>query len=108
MVSVYVRNGEIAASGPDVDSSNVWWVHMILRVPRRANLELASANGGIAVRNMLGHVTARATNGGISLASCAGQNRLMTGSGGVSPDPSSRRTQGNPRNHPLSLPPHPR
>src|SRR5713226_6820965 len=38
-VAVSIRNGEIATRGPDVDSSNVWWVHMILRVPRRANLD---------------------------------------------------------------------
>jgi hypothetical protein len=102
-VAVSVRNGEIAASGPDVDSSNVWWVHMILRVPRRANLDVASANGGIAIRNMLGRVTARATNGGISLASCAGENRLSTGSGGISLDSNSGSTEATTDNGPISL-----
>jgi hypothetical protein len=102
-VAVSIHNGEIAASGPDVNSSNVWWVHMILRVPRRANLELASANGGIAIRNMLGHVTAHATNGGISLASCAGENRLTTGSGGISLDMNSGSIDATTDNGPISL-----
>ncbi|SRR5258708_945496 len=102
-VGVSIRNGEIATNGPDVNSSNVWWVHMILRVPRRANLDVASANGGIAIRNMIGRVTARATNGAISLASCAGENRLTTSSGGISLDHNSGSVDATTADGPISL-----
>jgi hypothetical protein len=102
-VNVSVRNGEIAASGPAIDHDNVWWVHMILRVPRSANVDVLSANGGIAIRNMMGRVTARATNGGILLASCSGENRVSTGNGGISLDKVSGHTEATALNGPIAL-----
>jgi hypothetical protein len=100
-VAVAVRPGEIIASGPEMNATQTWWVHMILRVPRSANVDVAAANGGIAVRNMTGSVTARATNGGISLASCTGDNRVETENGGISLDKIGRidaTTQNGPIN----------
>ena len=82
-VGVAVSPGEIVALGPEVDATRTWWVHMILRVPRHANVDVRAANGGIAVRNMTGRVSATATNGGISLAACTGENRIETESGGI-------------------------
>jgi len=83
-VSVAVRNGEIVANGPDADANGAWWVHMILRVPKRSNVDVASANGGIAIRNMTGKVTARATNGGISLDAITGQIDAASENGSIS------------------------
>jgi hypothetical protein len=83
-VSVSVRNGEIVASGPEADAQGAWWVHMILRVPKRANVDVASANGGIAIRNMTGTVTARATNGGISLDAITGAIDAASENGPIS------------------------
>lgn len=102
-VAVLVRPGEIVASGPDLTETQTWWVHMILRVPRSANVDVAAANGGIAVRNMTGRITARATNGGISLASCAGDNRVETENGGISLDKISGRIDATTQNGPISL-----
>lgn len=102
-INVSVRNGEVAATGPAIDHDNVWWVHMILRVPRNANVDVVSSNGGIAIRNMMGRVTARATNGGILLASCGGENRLTTGNGGISLDKVSGRTEATTLNGAIAL-----
>lgn len=102
-VAVLVRPGEIIASGPSLTETQTWWVHMILRVPRSANVDVAAANGGIAVRNMTGRITARATNGGISLASCAGDNRVETENGGISLDKISGRIDATTQNGPISL-----
>ncbi|HSP13908.1 MAG TPA: hypothetical protein VLV78_04060 [Thermoanaerobaculia bacterium] len=85
-VGVAVSPGEIVAHGPEATTTQTWWVHMILRVPRTANVDVQAANGGIAVRNMTGRVSAQATNGGISLASCSGENRIATENGGISLD----------------------
>ena len=82
-VSVSFQNGELSTRGPAAASTRVWWVHMILKLPRNANVDVLSANGGIAIRNMNGRVVAHARNGGISLASCAGENRLSTENGGI-------------------------
>ena len=82
-VSVSFQNGELSTRGPAAASTRVWWVHMILKLPRNANVDVTAANGGIAIRNMNGRVVAHARNGGISLASCAGENRLSTENGGI-------------------------
>src|SRR4051812_8926381 len=68
-VGITFRDGELFTRGPAAASTRVWWVHMILKLPRAANVNVVSANGGIAIRNMSGKVTAHARNGGISLAS---------------------------------------
>ena len=98
-VGVAIHSGEIVARGPQVNASQTWWVHMILRVPRSAKVDVAAADGGIAIRNMRGSITARATNGGISLASCTGENRIQTENGGISLEKIDRvdaKTQNGP------------
>jgi hypothetical protein len=75
--------GRIAPQGPALSADRAWWVHMILEVPRATALELAAANGGIAIRNMHGRIKARTTNGRISLASCIGEQHLHTEGGGI-------------------------
>lgn len=92
-VNVAVRQSEIVAEGPAFNQTQTWWVNMILWVPRAAKLDVTAANGGIAIRNMSGQVTARATNGGISIASCAGENDLQTKNGGISIDKVSGRVR---------------
>jgi DUF4097 and DUF4098 domain-containing protein YvlB len=103
LVAVSYRGGEIAASGPEINQSQVWWVHMILRVPRAANLDVASSNGGIAIRNMNGRVTARAKNGGISIASCAGENKVATENGGITLDKITGPVDAQTQNGPISV-----
>jgi hypothetical protein len=102
-VSVLVRPGEITAGGPELTETQTWWVHMILRVPRSANVDVAAANGGIAVRNMSGRITARATNGGISIASCTGDNHITTENGGISLEKISGHMDATTQNGPISL-----
>jgi hypothetical protein len=102
-IHVAVHNGEIVARGPELNGTQTWWVHMILRVPRSANLDVAAANGGIAIRNMNGRVTARATNGGISLASCTGESHVTTENGGISLDKISGSISATTQNGPISF-----
>jgi len=84
-INISSRNGEVNATGPVIDESQAWWVHMILRVPRNAGIEVTSANGGIAIRNMSGgHITARAKNGGISIEKTSGQIDASTINGPIS------------------------
>lgn len=101
-VGVVVRPGEIAALGPEMNKTQTWWVHMILRVPRSANVDVSTADGGIAIRNMSGRITASATNGGISLASCTGENRIRTENGGISLDKIDR-VDATTQNGPIAL-----
>lgn len=82
-IVVSQRSGEITVAGPPADPSRTWWVNMILFVPRNAWVDVRSSNGGIAIRNMQGQVTASSTTGGISLAQSSGDYRISTTSGGI-------------------------
>ncbi len=85
-VSVTSRNGEIAALGPQNDATQAWWVNMILYVPRKASIDVKASNGGVAIRNMSGRVTAYATTGGVSVAQSTGRYKITTESGGITLD----------------------
>lgn len=79
-------NGEIAAFGPPNDETQAWWVNMILYVPRRANVDVRATNGGVAIRNMSGTVSASSSSGGVSVAQSTGRYKITTGSGGITID----------------------
>ncbi len=102
-VAVTWHNGDIRPRGPEADNSRTWWVHLILRVPRSAAVDLSASNGGIAIRNMSGRVTARATNGAISIAGCDGESTLSTENGGISLENMTGRTQATTQNGPISI-----
>lgn len=102
-VTVTVHSGEIKPRGPEATTTQTWWVHLILRVPRSAAIDVLTANGGIAIRNMAGRVTARATNGGISLASCEGMSHISTENGGISLENITGHTEATTENGPISI-----
>ncbi|MEO8381523.1 MAG: hypothetical protein ABI779_17820 [Acidobacteriota bacterium] len=82
-IQITYQNGEIAANGPGVDDTQAWWANMTLYLPRRSAVDVHAQNGGVAIRNMSGHVTAQATRGGISVAQSSGNYKITTGSGGI-------------------------
>jgi len=102
-VIVTSHNGEVSAHGPENGTTHAWWVHMILRVPKRVAVDVASTSGGIAIRRMNGRVTASATNGGISLAECAGDSKLTSDNGGISLEKITGRIDAAAKNGAISL-----
>lgn len=96
-IDVSSRNGEIAAHGPQLDATQAWWVNMTLYVPRRANIDVRASNGGVAMRNLTGRVTAHATTGGISVAQSSGKYKISTDSGGITLDRVSGLVDANSR-----------
>ena len=102
-IKVDASTDDISATGPASSRTQTWWVHMILQLPRTSSLDVSSANGGIAIRNMTGRVTATATNGGISLVSFAGESSIKTENGGISLDRISGSVQAVSQNGPISL-----
>ena len=96
-INVSSRNGEIAAYGPQLDATQAWWVNMTLYVPRRANIDVRASNGGVAMRNLTGRVTAHATTGGISVAESSGKYKISTESGGITLDRVSGLVDANSR-----------
>ncbi len=83
-VTVVVKDGEISATGPEINESQIWWAHLILQLPKAAKVAIASSNGGIAVRNVHGGIVARTTNGGISLDRVTGAVEATTENGPIS------------------------
>jgi hypothetical protein len=82
-IDVTHTSGEITAGGPPHDDTQAWWANITLYVPRRSSVDVRAENGGVAIRNMAGRVTARATRGGISVAHSSGHYKVNTGSGGI-------------------------
>ena len=85
-IHVSTRTGTITAEGPPIDQTSVWWANMILYVPRGASIDVRGSNGGVAIRNMTGKVTAQTTAGGISVAQSSGRYDVTTESGGITLD----------------------
>lgn len=102
-VKVTSSGEELFSQGPQPSKTQAWWVHMILRVPKSANIDVTSSNGGIAIRNMSSRITARAKNGGISLAYCAGEQKVTTQNGGISLDKISGKLDATTENGSISL-----
>lgn len=92
-IDVAHRDGEIATTGPSADRSHAWWANIILYVPRRAALDVQASNGGVALRNLSGRVSARTTSGGVSVASSSGDFKIETDSGGITLDRVSGRVE---------------
>src|SRR5215212_11424762 len=102
-VSVSHRDGEITAKGPTTDGTQAWWANIILYVPRRAKLDVRAANGGVALRNLSGRVSAKTTNGGISVANSPGDFKIETESGGITLDRVSGRVEAISREGAIAL-----
>jgi hypothetical protein len=106
-VAIGFHSGELFTRGPASAMNRVWWVHMILQLPRSANVNVIAANGGISIRNMSGKVVAHARNGGISLASCGGDNKLSTENGGIAVENVSGKVEAVTDKGTISLKLHP-
>jgi Putative adhesin len=102
-VKVTHSKGEIVAFGPVSDDTQAWWTNMILYVPRRATVDVRAWNGGVAIRNMSGNVTAQATTGGISLAQSSGRYKINTNSGGITLERVSGTVEATSRDGAIAL-----
>lgn len=102
-ITVSHAEGEIVAHGPDLDETQAWWANVILYVPRKTNIDVHAANGGVAIRNVEGHVTASATRGGISVAQSTGRYDITTQSGGITLDRVSGRVSAASHEGPIAL-----
>ena len=102
-INVTHEKGEIAATGPPNDNTQAWWVNMTLYVPRRATVDVRAANGGVAIRNMSGNVTAHATSGGISVAQSSGRYKVSTNSGGITLERVSGTVEASSREGAIAL-----
>ena len=74
---------DIRADGPSTRWRSSWSVSYEIYVPRKANLDLSTNNGGISIENVDGRIEFEANNGGVSLVNLAGAVRGSTSNGGL-------------------------
>lgn len=102
-ISVSYQNGRVEALGPQIDSGQVWWVNLILYVPRGTYVDVRAKNGGVAIRNMNGRIKASATTGGISVVQSTGKYVVSTDSGGITLDRVTGRAEAYSRAGSIAL-----
>jgi hypothetical protein len=102
-IEVTYNDGQIAAQGPPLNETQAWWANMILYVPRRASVDVRAENGGVAIRNMGGNVTAFATSGGISVAKSSGRVKISTNSGGITIESVTGQVEASSREGAIAL-----
>jgi hypothetical protein len=82
-VRVDVSAGQVSATGPDSSTGNGWSVSYEIFVPRQADLNLKTMNGGITINGVRGNIQFNAMNGGVTLKRLAGNVEGRTQNGGL-------------------------
>lgn len=94
-VRILTDGGRIRADGPSTRRRTSWTVSFMLGVPRKANLEAVTTNGGVSAKDVQGRMVFRAVNGGIRLSDVGGDVEAETTNGGVSATLSGSRWSGS-------------
>lgn len=83
-VRVRVAPGEIRSTGPRTGRDESWSVTYFITVPREADLDLATVNGPVGIREVTGRIRATTTNGPLRLDALSGDVRARTSNGPLS------------------------
>jgi hypothetical protein len=78
-----VTDGAVRAVGPEPSDERQWSASFRLDVPRDADLDLQSKNGGLHLSGVAGHVRLSTVNGGIHLEGVGGKVEGSTSNGGL-------------------------
>jgi hypothetical protein len=79
-IRVSFHDGSLETAGPDDEN---WFVFALVRVPRDADLDLSTENGGISLSDVSGRVRTRSENGPVGLTKCSGDVRADTENGPI-------------------------
>ena len=82
-VRIETSGARIFASGPDNRKDYYWEVSYEVFVPRRADLDVETHNGGISIAEVNGKIDFNATNGGVVLRKVGGTVHGSTTNGGL-------------------------
>jgi DUF4097 and DUF4098 domain-containing protein YvlB len=82
-VEIRSTSSDVHAEGPRAGRDESWSVSFEVYVPRRADLDLQTRNGGIRIADVAGDIRFDAVNGGVRLSGLAGDVRGATQNGGV-------------------------
>jgi len=99
-IAVSFDGGELSVRGPE---GRDWVVHLIVRAPRAAGLDLDVTNGPVGVRGMTGAVTAHTQNGPLSFEDSSGQIQAQARNGPISLKSCSGTVHATAVNGPVSV-----
>jgi len=100
-VKATLSGNTVSATGP---SDNNWMAYFIVRVPRGAQIDLETHNGGIGLHHIVdGNITARAMNGPISIKDSNGTFDAETTNGPISVAGEGGNMKLNAQNGPISV-----
>lgn len=93
-IEVQTAGHRVYARGPQSGRREWWSVGYLVDVPRKNDLDLSAANGGITIDGVAGTVRFQTTNGGVRLSDLAGSVRGSTKNGGLRVSLSGRQWEG--------------
>jgi len=94
-IHVDISGGVVNTTGPNRDSDQNWSVSHEIFVPRQADLNVKTHNGGISIEGVRGNIQFNAMNGGVSLKRLGGDVEGATQNGGLSIELAGDRWDGN-------------
>lgn len=80
-IEVDAKNGNIRIDGPETQRRNSWGANLVVRVPRKTNLDVEATNGPIEVSDVSGTMRLKTTNGPVSLDNVGGDVRARLQNG---------------------------
>lgn len=99
-ITVGINAGRVNVNGPNNDD---WTVYLIVHAPRKANMNLTTTNGPIAVRDIVGTLKVHTVNGPIALDNVSGTLDLRATNGPISFVGGAGRATVNTENGPISI-----
>jgi hypothetical protein len=100
-IKLSISSGEVSVSGPH--DREDWQVHLLIRTPRGANVELNAHNGPMSFYRVDGNISAHAINGPISVHDCSGSADISAQNGPISFSGTGGKLRLHTENGPISL-----
>lgn len=97
-----IQGGEVSVTEPSGDREE-WTVHLLIRTPRSADIEVSTHNGPVSFYSVNGKITTRATNGPISMRDCSGQADISAQNGPISFSGTSGKLRLHTENGPITV-----
>ncbi len=100
-IKLSVQGGRVSVAGPG--RHNDWTVHLLIRTPKAAEIELTAHNGPVSFYGVDGKITARGTNGPISIEDCTGEADISAVNGPITFSGTGGKLRLHTDNGPISV-----
>jgi len=100
-IKLSVQGGHVSVGGPSRHRD--WTVHLLIRTPRAAEVEVQAHNGPVSFYGVDGKITARGTNGPISMEDCTGEADIAAVNGPISFSGAGGKLRLHTDNGPISV-----